>query len=134
VTSVEVAIALIGRDGRWLVQQRQPGKHLAGTWEFPGGKVAHGETARAAVVREVWEELGLRVVIDAALPVVRHGYADRHVVLYPFVCRIVGGRVDAAEHQVIRWVTAETLGGLPIPEANRSLVEALQPSGRHRTP
>jgi 8-oxo-dGTP diphosphatase len=131
---IHVAIALIERDGRWLVQERPPGKHLAGTWEFPGGKVAAGETAQDAVVREVQEELGLRVAIDASLPTVDHDYGERQVVLHPVVCHIVDGIPAAVEGQVIRWVTPEALAGLPIPAANRALVASLARLGRRRHP
>jgi len=125
VDPVEVAIALIECDGRWLVQQRQLGKHLAGTWEFPGGKVVSGETAQQAAVREVREELGLGVAIDVTLPTVAHDYGERKVVLHPFVCRIVHGTPRAVEGQEIRWVDLDRLRTLPIPEANRSLLAAL---------
>lgn len=131
---VAVAIALIEGDGRWLVQQRPAGRHLAGTWEFPGGKIAPGETAREAVVREVQEELGLQVAIDAALGTVRHAYAERQVVLHPFICHVIDGTPAAVEGQALRWVTAEALMSLPIPAANRGLVEALQGSGPRGTP
>lgn len=131
---IHVAIALIERDGRWLVQQRPPGKHLAGTWEFPGGKVVAGETAQAAVVREVGEELGLRVAIDVALPTVEHDYGEREVVLHPVVCHIVDGTPAAVEGQEIRWMTPAALTCLPIPAANRALVESLPGLGRHRRP
>jgi len=131
---IHVAIALIERDGRWLVQRRPPGKHLAGTWEFPGGKVAAGERARDAVVREVREELGLCVAIDAALPTVDHDYGERQVVLHPIVCHIVDGIPAAVEGQVICWMTPAALAQLPIPAANRRLVEDLPRLGRHRCP
>jgi mutator protein MutT len=132
VDPIEVAIALIEREGRWLVQQRQVGKHLAGTWEFPGGKVTSGETAPEAAVREVREELGLRVAIDVTLPTVGHDYGERQVVLHPFMCRIIDGAPRAVEGQEIRWVDLDRLLTLPIPEANRPLLEALcgEPHGR----
>jgi len=131
---VHVAIALIECGGRWLVQQRQVGRHLAGTWEFPGGKLAAGEDAQDAVVREVREELGLRVACDAVLPAVDHDYGERRVVLHPIVCHIVDGIPSAVEDQVIRWVTPTALVNLPIPAANRGLVETLHELGRHRHP
>jgi len=134
VDPIEVAIALIEHDGRWLVQQRPPGKHLAGTWEFPGGKLTAGETAQDAVVREVREALGLRVAIDATLPAVDHDYAECEVVLHPVVCHIVAGIPAAVEGQVIRWVTPAVLESLPIPAANRALVASLPRLGRHHHP
>lgn len=131
---MDVAIALIERDGQWLVQQRPAGSHLAGTWEFPGGKVAAGETARDAIVREVWEEIGLRVVIAAALPAVGHDYPEQQVLLHPFICRVVAGSPAGVAGQAIRWVTPEALATLPIPAANRGLVASLHRHGHHHDP
>lgn len=64
-----VAVALIDGEGRVLVQQRPAGKSLAGMWEFPGGKVEAGETAEAALIRELGEELGIEVDEAALVPV-----------------------------------------------------------------
>ncbi|HBB41021.1 MAG: 8-oxo-dGTP diphosphatase MutT [Nitrospirae bacterium CG18_big_fil_WC_8_21_14_2_50_70_55] len=120
-----VAIALISRHGRWLVQQRRAGVPLAGSWEFPGGKVEAGESGATALLREVMEEVGMAVTIDRALPPLTHDYADRRVTLHPFVCTATDAPV-ACEGQLLRWVTAEELANLEIPAANRALLSHLQ--------
>ena len=122
---VDVAIALICEGGRWLVQCRPAGKHLAGTWEFPGGKVSEGEDPEGALLRELREELDVGVAIVEPLPVVRHDYPARRVVLHPYRCRITQGEPRPMDGQTIRWVTPEELSTLPTPQANQPLVEAL---------
>ena len=126
---VDVAIALICRRRRWLVQRRRLGQHLAGKWEFPGGKVADGETPEAALHREVREELAVDIEVVEALPVVGHDYPDRRVVLHPFLCRLADGTPSAVDGQAIRWVDLDELSALPTPEANQGLVEALRQRG-----
>jgi len=123
-----VAIALIRRRGRWLVQRRRDGDHLAGTWEFPGGKVEPGESTEAALAREVAEEVGIAVTILQPLPVIDHDYGDRWVTLHPFLCSATGEAVSS-EGQPLRWVTMEELGRLSIPEANRELITTLAGDG-----
>ena len=76
-----VAAALYGRDGRILIAQRPPGKHMAGRWEFPGGKVDPGESEAMALVRELREELGIEVTASRPFMRLAHSYSDRDVEL-----------------------------------------------------
>ena len=82
-----VAIALVDGEGRVLVQQRPPGKPMAGLWEFPGGKVEPGEIPEAALVRELTEELGIEIAIEALAPIAfaSEGLGERHLVLLLYV-------------------------------------------------
>jgi len=120
-----VAIALICRDDRWLVQRRREGGHLAGTWEFPGGKVESGESVEAALVREVAEEVGIMVATLHPLPVIDHDYGDRRVTLHPFLCSATGGAVGR-EGQSLCWLTVKELSRLEIPAANRVLLPQME--------
>jgi mutator protein MutT len=126
---VDVAIALICEGRRWLVQRRLANQHLAGTWEFPGGKVADGETPETALLREAREELAIGVAVVDVLPVVRHDYPDRSVALHPYLCRITEGEPRPVDGQEIRWVDIEELLALPIPAANQPLIQALRQRG-----
>ena len=85
---IEVAAGLI-RDaaGRYLITQRRRGSHLAGLWEFPGGKVEAGETPAACLRRELTEELSATFAVGALVETVRWEYPDRTVVLHFFACR-----------------------------------------------
>src|SRR3954447_13809190 len=83
------AVALVDTDGRVLLAERPAGKHLAGTWEFPGGKVHAGETPEAALIRELDEELGISVHESCLAPFTfaSHSYENFHLLMPLYVCR-----------------------------------------------
>ena len=122
-----VAAALIDGQGRVLVQQRPPGKSLGGLWEFPGGKIEPGETPEAALVRELAEELGITVGIDALQPVAfaSHALAGRHLLLLLYRIDAWRGEPVALEATALAWETPAALRGLPMPPADVPLVDAL---------
>ena len=122
------AAALVDMDGRVLVAQRPPGKSMAGLWEFPGGKVAPGETPEAALVRELAEELGIDVTESCLAPVAfaSHSYADFHLLMPVFACRVWRGELVGREGQALRWVRPVRLGDLDMPPADRPLVALLR--------
>src|SRR5438874_5763142 len=95
------AVALIDPDGRVLLAQRPEGKHLAGLWEFPGGKVQPGETPEVALIRELDEELGIDVVASCLAPFTfaSHTYAEFHLLMPLYVCRKWSGIATARERQ-----------------------------------
>ena len=111
-------------EGRLLVAQRPEGKHLAGMWEFPGGKVEPGETPQAALIREIAEELGCVAEAGAALTPVTHAYEQVTVRLVPFLARFTApdARPEAKEHSALRWVTREEIATLPMPAADAPIV------------
>ena len=78
--TIRVAIALVWDQERLLVTRRPEGTHLAGHWEFPGGKLEPGEAAESCAVREVLEEVGLRVAARSMRTPIEHTYSDRSVV------------------------------------------------------
>lgn len=122
---LQVVCALIEDDaGRLLVAQRPPGKHLAGLWEFPGGKIEPGEAAEDALVREITEELGCLAVPGEALTPVTHAYEKVTVRLIPFLARFAdaGAVPETREHAALRWVTRAEIGGLAMPAADAPIV------------
>jgi uracil-DNA glycosylase family 4/mutator protein MutT len=122
---VEVAAAVISRRGRFLVTRRDPAKHLGGLWEFPGGKREPAESIEACLVRELVEELALRVRVGERVALVPWMYPDRCVLLHFFRCRLAGGRITPRESQPYRWVTPAALAALPMPPADAALVASL---------
>ena len=92
---VKVAAGLICHEGRYLIARRNPGVHLAGFWEFPGGKCESGETLEACLRRELFEELGIRIDVPIPFQAVRHEYAEKIVELHFFHCRIEVGHAEA---------------------------------------
>jgi len=123
--SVVVAAGILIDAGRVLVTRRRADDHLGGMWEFPGGKVHAGESVEDALVRELREELGVRVLPGPRWGTLSHRYPGRDVLIhFLFVDEIHGvPRAHAAEE--LRWVTPPEMAPLPFPDADRPLVEDL---------
>ncbi|MFC7339108.1 (deoxy)nucleoside triphosphate pyrophosphohydrolase [Haloferula chungangensis] len=107
-----VAGLILGPHGKLLACRRPEGKHLGGKWEFPGGKVEAGESAEAALIRELQEELEITVAIDKALGRVVHDYGRGPIQLIPFTCTIEKGEPQAHEHSELRWCLPSQLSAL----------------------
>ena len=122
-----VAVALVDADGRVLLQQRPPGKAMAGLWEFPGGKVEPGETPEAALVRELEEELGIRTHTSCLAPAAfaSEGLGGRHLLLLLYVCRKWQGVPEAREATALQWVRPVQMYGLDMPPADLPLIGLL---------
>jgi 8-oxo-dGTP diphosphatase len=119
-----VAVAIIEREGRYLVGIRPEGVPLAGLAEFPGGKVHDDEAAAAAAVRECHEETGLRVVVDREFYSITHHYDHGLLAIQFFLCRLADGEQSTAISP-FRWVTAGELAMLEFPAANIPVTEML---------
>ncbi|HZC16288.1 MAG TPA: (deoxy)nucleoside triphosphate pyrophosphohydrolase [Caulobacteraceae bacterium] len=122
------AAALVDVDGRVLLCKRPRDKHLAGTWEFPGGKVEKGETPEACLIRELHEELCINVVQACLAPFAftSHGYESFHLLMPLYLCRRWGGVVRAKEHEAIAWVKPNRMADYPMPPADAPLVAWLR--------
>jgi 8-oxo-dGTP diphosphatase len=122
------AVALVDADGRVLMARRPEGKPLAGLWEFPGGKIALGETPEEALIRELHEELGIETELSCLAPFAfaSHGYDDFHLLMPLFVCRIWQGRPEPREGQELTWVRPNRMAEYPMPPADAPLVALLR--------
>jgi 8-oxo-dGTP diphosphatase len=120
-----VAAALYDASGRILIAERPQGKHMAGHWEFPGGKVSPGEPEAGALARELREELGIEVEAARALMRVRHDYPDRSVELSLWIVDRYRGAPAGLEGQRLRWVAPPELHQAGILEADRPFIEVL---------
>lgn len=122
------AAALIDADGRVLMASRPPGKTMSGLWEFPGGKVAAGETPEAALVRELDEELGIDVGESCLAPIAfaSHDYDTFHLLMPLYAVRQWQGTPAPREGQMLRWVRTAAMSGLPMPPADIPLVALLR--------
>ncbi|SCY12943.1 8-oxo-dGTP diphosphatase MutT [Rhizobium sp. NFACC06-2] len=122
------ACALLDQDGRILLAQRPEGKSLAGLWEFPGGKVEHGETPEETLVRELDEELGIKTKVACLAPLTfaSHTYETFHLLMPLYVCRRYEGIAHGRERQAIKWVKPQALRDYPMPPADEPLIPFLQ--------
>ena len=124
VVRVAAAVVLRG-DGSVLLAQRPPGKVYAGYWEFPGGKLEPGETPRAALDRELAEELGIRVLDAAPWLVRRYVYPHAHVELHFFRVFAFSGEPVGHDGQAFAWQDPRHFTVAPLLPANAPILRAL---------
>jgi len=124
VTRVRVVAAVIERENRFLVTRRQDGVHLAGFWEFPGGKVADGESHAEALRREMHEELDVNIVVGNLVLETSHDYPDRVVTLFFYRCDLIGAPRPMIG-QEMSWVARADLPSLNFPPADDELIRRL---------
>ncbi|MXO72408.1 (deoxy)nucleoside triphosphate pyrophosphohydrolase [Alteraurantiacibacter buctensis] len=121
-----VALGLAGPDGRWLLQQRPPGKHHAGLWEFPGGKVESAENQRLALCREVAEELAITLDPAALSPAwVADDWPQGNIVLILYTATRWQGEIVGLEGQQWGWFTLGEMAALPLAPMDRSFAARL---------
>ena len=125
MTRVIVVAAVIEREDRFLVTRRQHGVHLAGFWEFPGGKVAEDESHAEALCREIHEELDVNIVVGDLVLETSHEYPDRVVTLYFYRCDLVGTPRPMIG-QEMTWVAGDELPSLNFPPADDELIRRLR--------
>jgi 8-oxo-dGTP diphosphatase len=121
-----VAAALFDAAGRVLIAERPAGKHMAGWWEFPGGKVGSGEADRDALVRELREELGVEVRPDYEVMQLQHDYPDRVVDLALWRATLLDGEPRGLDGQQLKWVDCEALKDERLLPADQPFIAALQ--------
>jgi mutator protein MutT len=122
-----VVAAVIEESGTFLLTRRQKGAHLAGLWEFPGGKVDEGETHEGALQREIREELDVEIGVGDLVFHVTHEYEDRTVALYFYACALRGTPRPVLGQQM-RWVPRQELATLGFPAADEALIKLLTES------
>lgn len=123
-----VACALVDEDNRVLIAQRPEGRHMAGLWEFPGGKIEPGELPEQALIRELSEELGIDVTQSCLAPLTfaSHAYDEFHLLMPLYVCRQWDGEVEALDGQQLAWVRPNRLCDYDMPPADEPLKAALR--------
>jgi len=123
-----VAAALADGEGRVLLQQRAPGRAMAGLWEFPGGKVEEDELPEAALVRELREELGIEVAADDLAPACFASAPNgtSHMILLLYLCRRWAGEPRPLDASALAWKRPEEMRSLAMPPADAPLIDLLE--------
>jgi 8-oxo-dGTP diphosphatase len=124
---IHVAVGvLIDLKGCVLLTRRLKGTHLAGYWEFPGGKVEAGESVQTALARELEEELGTRIGETVPLMTVSHDYGEKQVLLDVHQVKDWNREPHGAEGQPLAWVDANALDEFQVPEANAEIMSRVK--------
>jgi 8-oxo-dGTP diphosphatase len=121
-----VAAAVVIESGRVLLTRRAEGQHLAGLWEFPGGKLEHGESPEQALVRECREECGIEIKVAEILDVTFHRYPEKDVLLLFYRCSLVSGEVRHLQVADHAWVAPKELDRYELPPADEQVVARIQ--------
>lgn len=127
--TVDVVGALITHQGKILIAQRPEGKAQALLWEFPGGKVEPGESPEESLVREIEEELGVRIRVGDRHGELIHDYAGLRVRLTCFWARLEGGEPHPRQCRAIAWVSADELDRYEFSPADVPFVRQLKQAG-----
>ena len=121
-----VTAGLVWKDGKLLITKRPEGSHLAGYWEFPGGKQEPGESLEACLEREIREELGMEVKAVEHLLQINHDYETKSITLHLFQCSWLRGDPTLIGCDEIRWVKPEELANYRLPPPDLQLLPCIQ--------
>jgi len=121
-----IAVGVVFKGDQVLITRRKAEGLLGGLWEFPGGKIKAGESADAACIREIKEEVNLKVRIGSHLTRVKHAYTHFRIVMEVFCCRFVSGKVKLNGPTAHRWIRIEEYKNYPFPKANHKFIPFLE--------
>jgi len=121
-----IVVGVVVKNKRVLITQRKTEGLLGGLWEFPGGKVRKGESAEAACIREIKEEVNLQISIDRYVTRVRHAYTHFRIVMDVFLCKYISGRVKLNGPVAHSWIMLDKIHGYPFPKANHKFIPLLK--------
>ena len=123
---IDVVAAVVMRNGKYMIARRAPGKHLAGYWEFPGGKIEEGESPEDSLQREIEEEFGVYAQVGAYLGENVHGYGDKTVRLMAYEANLEQDIHQSTDHDQIEWVELNQMDDYPLAPADVPLLRYLR--------
>ena len=126
---IAVVAALIVKDGKLLIAQRPAGRHMAGKWEFPGGKIERGETPEQALERELSEELGVKTKTGRIYHAIHHSYPEKDILLLFYRSALLEGEPRPIEEADVRWIGEDQLRAYDGAEADGPLIDLIAADG-----
>jgi len=127
---IEVSAAIIKKDGKILIAQRNRNQSLALKWEFPGGKVEPNESIKQGLKREIREELNIDIEVKEKLGEILFEHSNNILKLTAFYAEWVSGDLEALEHERLEWVTVEELENFDFAPADMYFVKKLKEEGK----
>lgn len=123
---LHVTCAILQKENKVIICQRSNEMKLPLKWEFPGGKIEKGESRKECLKREIKEELDLDIEVLDPLEMVEYHYPNFSISLYPFLCRIISGKLTVVEHAQAKWVYLDELDNYDWAEADLPIIEELK--------
>ena len=122
---IKVGCAVVHRNGKILIAQRNENDFLGGYWEFPGGKIEPGENMEQCLVREVFEELGIQIKPSLFIKRADYTYPEKKVALFFYLCDWVSGEPKKIDCQDFAWVTPEEMRNYKFPDGDDDMINEL---------
>ena len=123
--TIQVVAAIIKKDEKIFATQRGTGEFQGG-WEFPGGKIEPGETPQRALIREIMEELDVKIQVNELFEIVEYDYPNFHLTMHCFWCEVISGDLILKEHQDAKWMNKDELDSVAWLPADLGLIETLK--------
>lgn len=123
--TVEVVASVIKKNNLILCTRRPTSKKFPGYWEFPGGKVEEGETKEEALIREIKEELDVKIKVNSLIAVINYEYHDFLLKMYVYDCILLEEDIVLLEHQEMKWLKKENLDSLNWLPSDLELIKML---------
>ena len=122
---IEVVAAIIKNEDKIFATRRGYGD-FEGGWEFPGGKMEHGETPQKALIREIKEELNTDIEVGELVETVEYDYPQFHLTMHCYLCAVKAGKLELIEHTEARWLTKDVLDNVEWLPADKGLIDRLK--------
>lgn len=123
---IKVVAAILKKEDKILIAKKREGKPLAGLWEFPGGKIEEGETPEESIIRELMEELNIKVRVNEYVGESIYDYGDGEIIsLKGFTAEIIEGNIKLTDHDEYKWVTLEEIYNYKVAPADISLISKI---------
>lgn len=123
---IKVVAAILKKEDKILIAKKREGKPLAGLWEFPGGKIEEGETPEESIIRELMEEMNIKVRVNEYVGESIYDYGDGKIIsLKGFTAEIIEGNIKLTDHDEYKWVTLEEIYNYKVAPADISLISKI---------